>query len=223
MRVFAYGTSTDVVDEYLRMSQTMTRDSLIHFVEDIIFCFGATYLRRPNEQDLTRLLNIGEQRGFLGMIGSIDCIHWQWKNCPHAWARQFTGRSGVPTIIWEVVASYDLWICHAFFGMSSAANDINVLHRSPVFNDVLEGRSSKVSYLVNGRQNDRTYYLTEGIYPSWAAFFKFAPQLPKHKLFAEHQESARKDVERAFGILQARFAFIQRPCLVWDKDLMGKL
>nr|KAJ0188991.1 hypothetical protein LSAT_V11C800436390 [Lactuca sativa] len=68
-------------------------------------------------------------------------------------------------------------------------------------------------------------YLTDVIYPPWATFVKSisSPQLRKHKLFAEHQEAARKDVERAFGVLQARFAFLHRPCLVWDKDMMGKI
>ncbi|XP_024965974.1 uncharacterized protein LOC112506188 [Cynara cardunculus var. scolymus] len=45
----------------------------------------------------------------------------------------------------------------------------------------------------------------------------------KHKLFAQYQESCRKDVERAFGVLQARFAFIRHPCLVWDKDNMRRI
>ncbi|KAL7609494.1 hypothetical protein Lser_V15G13236 [Lactuca serriola] len=69
------------------------------------------------------------------------------------------------------------------------------------------------------------YYLTDGIYPSWAAFVKSIsfPQLRKHNLFVERQEAARKDVELAFGVLQARFAFFHRPCLVWDKDMMGKI
>ncbi|XP_057787249.1 uncharacterized protein LOC131004558 [Salvia miltiorrhiza] len=116
MRVLAYGTSSDVVDEYLRMSSSSTRDALVHFVEGVISCFGGTYLRRPNEQDLARLLYVGEQRGFPGMIGSIDCMRWEWKNCPNAWAGQYTGRSGKPTVILEAVASYDLWIWHAFFG-----------------------------------------------------------------------------------------------------------
>ncbi|GJZ70205.1 putative nuclease HARBI1 [Tanacetum coccineum] len=57
------------------------------------------------------------------------------------WAGQYAGRSGKPTIILEAVASYDLWIWHAFFGTPGSCNDINVLHRSPVFNDVLEGRA----------------------------------------------------------------------------------
>ncbi|GJV85365.1 putative nuclease HARBI1 [Tanacetum coccineum] len=169
MRVLAYGVSFNVVDEYLRMSGAVTRKSLMAFVRGIISCFGDKYLRRPNEDDLARLLNIGEQRGFPG------------------WAGQYAGRSGKPTIILEAVASYDLWIWHAFFGTPGSCNDINVLHRSPVFNDVLEGRA------------------------------------PKHRLFAQHQEAVRKDVERAFGVLQARFAFLRHPCLIWDYEQMGQI
>ncbi|GKC32581.1 putative nuclease HARBI1 [Tanacetum coccineum] len=225
MRVLAYGISFDVVDEYLRMSGAVTRKSLMSFVQGVISCFGDEYLRRPNEDDLARLLNVGEQRGFPGMIGSIDCMHWQWKNCPKGWAGQYAGRNGKPTIILEAVASYDLWIWHAFFGTPGSCNDINVLHRSPVFNDVLEGRAPKVSYVVNGNQKNMAYYLTDGIYPSWAAFVKSisSPQIRKHRLFAQHQEAVRKDVERAFGVLQARFAFLRHPCLIWDYEQMGQI
>jgi len=51
------------------------------------------------------------------------------------------------------------------------------------------------------------YYLTDGIYPQWAIFVKTiqSPLGNKRKYFAKAQEAVRKDVERAFGVLQSRF------------------
>ena len=86
IRVLAYGTPPDVHDECLRMSEQVIRKSVMKFVEGVIANFGNEYLRSPTEEDMARLLHIGEQRGFPGMMGSIDCMHWEWKNCPTAWA-----------------------------------------------------------------------------------------------------------------------------------------
>ncbi|XP_033131877.1 uncharacterized protein LOC103829873 [Brassica rapa] len=116
IRLLAYGTSADTVDEYLRLGETTSRSCLENFVEGIIHLFGVEYLRRPTPADLQRLLDMGEYRGFPGMVGSIDCMHWEWKNCPTAWKGQYSRGSGKPTIVLEAVASYDLWIWHAFFG-----------------------------------------------------------------------------------------------------------
>ncbi|XP_056858888.1 uncharacterized protein LOC130507965 isoform X2 [Raphanus sativus] len=108
--------SSFTVDEYLRLAETTSRSCLENFVEGIIQLFGDEYLRRPTPTDLQRLLYIGEIRGFPGMIGSIDCMHWEWKNCPTSWKGQYSRGSSKPTIVLEAIASYDLWIWHAFFG-----------------------------------------------------------------------------------------------------------
>ena len=46
------------------------------------------------------------------------------------------GDIGVPTIMLEAVASADIWIWHAFFGVAGSNNDINVLKQSPLFTEV---------------------------------------------------------------------------------------
>ncbi|GKC47179.1 putative nuclease HARBI1 isoform X2 [Tanacetum coccineum] len=50
----------------------------------------------------------------------------------------------------EAVASQDLWIWHAFYGMAGANNDINVLDNSPLFDDLLDDLAPVVPYVVNG-------------------------------------------------------------------------
>lgn len=83
--MLAYGVSGDLIDEYLRMSETTYLDAMYKFCKAVIAVFGEVYLRQSNVADTACLLSINEARGFPGMIGSIDCMHWEWKNCLFAW------------------------------------------------------------------------------------------------------------------------------------------
>ena len=71
--------------------------------------------------------------------------------------------------------------------------------------------ASPVNFEVNGHQYNMGYYLGDGIYLSWSAFVKiiYNPQGNKNAHFAKMQEVVEKDVERAFGVLQARFAIVR--------------
>ena len=224
-RILAYGTPADSVDEYIRIGESTAIESLRRFVKAVIAMFGDHYLRSPNNIDIARLLQTGEQRGFPGMLGSIDCMHWKWKNCPTAWQGMYTGHCHEPTIILEAVASQDLWIWHAFFGLPGSLNDINVLDRSPVFTLLANGHAPPVNYIINGHEYRMGYYLADGIYPNWSTFVKTipCPQGLKKKHFAKAQESARKDVERAFGVLQARFAIVRGPARFWDEEILADI
>ncbi|KAL5572986.1 hypothetical protein UlMin_022583 [Ulmus minor] len=146
--MLAYGLPADATDEYIKIGESTTIESLKRFCRAVVEVFAERYLRSPNANDVARLLHVGEQRGFPGMLGSLDCMHWKWKNCPTAWAGQYAGRSGSPTIILEVVADYDLWIWHAFFG--------------------LPGISPPAHYIIQGKEYNMGYYLADGIYPKWS-------------------------------------------------------
>uniref|UniRef100_A0A2N9HQ65 DDE Tnp4 domain-containing protein n=1 Tax=Fagus sylvatica TaxID=28930 RepID=A0A2N9HQ65_FAGSY len=130
------------------------------------------------------LLAVNEKRGFPGILGSIDCMHWKWKNCPTAWKEH-----------------------------------------SSVFTELAQGRAPPVNYSINGHDYTMGYYLVDGIYPQWSTFVKTisAPLEAKKKHFARVQEACRKDVECAFGILQARFSIVRGPVRFWDEATLNNI
>ncbi|CAN0882003.1 hypothetical protein LINGRAHAP2_LOCUS14560 [Linum grandiflorum] len=104
-----------------------------------------------------------------------------------------------------------------YFHMGSA-NDINILGQSPVFDRIVNGSTPSVRFKVNNKWHNTCYYLADGIYPSWSTLVKTIanPTDAKEALFAERQEGYKKDVERAFGILQSRWAIVCNPARSWD-------
>ncbi|XP_024636568.1 uncharacterized protein [Medicago truncatula] len=116
IRMLAYGTSADSVDDYLRIGETATLKRVDKFTRGVISVFGPQYLRKPTTEDIEHLLQMGEARGFPSMLGSIDCMHREWKNCPVALKGQYVrGDHGKPTVMLEAIASQDLY----GFGMHS--------------------------------------------------------------------------------------------------------
>ncbi|KAM1441023.1 hypothetical protein ACFXTO_009190 [Malus domestica] len=80
--------------------------------------------------------------------------------------------------------------------LPGSQNDSTVLGRSPLFNNLTE----------------------DDIYPKWATLVQAIPN-PRNdaeKLFTLHQEAYQKDVERAFGILQARWKIINELARGWS-------
>jgi hypothetical protein len=75
VHMLAYGGPANQLDEYFRMGESTILETVNQFTRTIVDIYGATYLRQPNAYDIVRLLHIGEQRGFLEMLGSLDCMH----------------------------------------------------------------------------------------------------------------------------------------------------
>ena len=225
IRMLAYGSSADQVDEIARMGKSTVLECLVRFCDAVETLYTRDYLRRPTPRDLQRLLQKAESRGFPGMIGSIDCMHWQWKNCPTAWQGDYGNRKGQKSIILEAVAGFDTWVWHAFFGVAGSQNDLNVLGQSPVFNDVLRGEAPNITYEINNTIYQTGYYLADGIYPRWTTFVKTIPHPRSHKqnFLACYQKGYRKDVERCFGILQARWAIIRGAARLFDEEVLRSI
>ncbi|GJW25888.1 ALP1-like protein [Tanacetum coccineum] len=108
------------------------------------------------------------------MLGSIDCMHWEWKNCP-------IGVAG---------ANNDINV----LDNSSLFNDL-LDDKAPVAPYVVNGVGFKKGYyLADGIYPQWATFVKSFTVVNDA----------KHAYFKKRQESAQNDVERAFGVLQGR-------------------
>ncbi|GJS69858.1 ALP1-like protein [Tanacetum coccineum] len=132
-------------------------------------------------------------------LARIDCMHWEWRNCPKAW--------------------------HGQFGRAGANNDLTVLNNSPLFDDLLDGIDPVAPFECNGVTFEKGYYLADGIYPQWASFVKSftVASSEKNVLYKRKQEGARKDIERAFGVLQGRWRIISQPARAWTINKLRRV
>ncbi|XP_047949176.1 uncharacterized protein LOC125195012 [Salvia hispanica] len=209
IRQLAYGTTADMFDEYLHVGETTGRSCLKNFGKGVVEAFGDTYLRRPTADDCQSLMR----------------MHETGKNFLTAWRGQSTSgyKGSHPTMILEAVADHHLWIWHAYFGVAGSNNDINLLNSSTLFADQCRGRGPTIEFTANGRRYHMWYYLADGIYPRWSVFVKTitCPIGDRRVLFAAKQESMRKDVERAFGVLQSRWEIVKGPVHFWFKEVIA--
>lgn len=228
-RLIAYGDSCDREDENMRLSRSSMNDALKSFCNLIIEQFGDNYLNRtPNEKERKSILKINEKRGFPGLLASWDCSHFQWDKCPIQLHGQFkNGRYKGKTIVLEAVVDCNLRVWYAHFGFPGTLNDINVLDKSNIVGDILDGSFSLKTdnYIINGVIRDYVYFLVDGAYPDWAIFVSTCkhPINEKEKIFSKQQEAVRKDVERVFAVISSKFQILSRPFRLWDLSDINKV
>jgi hypothetical protein len=85
LRMSSYDISAELVDDNLAMGESTAIMCVKRFAVAIVYIFGSSYLRAPNSEDTARLLEFNSNRGFPYMLGSVNCMHWSWKNYSVAW------------------------------------------------------------------------------------------------------------------------------------------
>ncbi|TYZ63561.1 hypothetical protein PybrP1_013155 [[Pythium] brassicae (nom. inval.)] len=126
-------------DGRVRIAESTAMLCVKRFADPVISCFSAEFLRQPTADDIKHHTAINERRGFPGMFGSLDCTRWEWKNCAFGEQGQYRGKSGTSTIVLEAVATYDLWVWHAYIGVPGSNNDVNDIELSPFMIDGFVG------------------------------------------------------------------------------------
>ncbi|KAI2495198.1 Ribosomal protein-like protein [Fragilaria crotonensis] len=88
LKLVAFGCSPSAFLDYFQMSESTARQCLLKFCRIISSDadLQSVYLRKMTRSDARRLSALHKTvHGVVGMIGSLDCMHVGWKNCPVAW------------------------------------------------------------------------------------------------------------------------------------------
>ena len=106
--------------------------------------------------------------------------------------------------------------------MLGTNNEIIVLESSNLFSNLAKGIAPSAKYVIKEKEYNMGYYLADSIYPKWATIVQtiHQPQGRKKKYFAMKHEVCRIDVERAFDVLQSRFAIVAGPTRFWEKKCL---
>ena len=204
IKQLAYGCSPSAFIDYFQMSETSARRSMIKFARIVSTDdeLQSVYGRQMTRSDARRLSALHEAcHGVAGMVGSLDCMHVGWKNCPVAWQGSNTGKSGKPTIVLEAMADHNLWFWHHSFGWPGSLNDINIWNRSCLLKAFLDGsfaRDVDFEFTIgDDKVFNRLWVLVDGIYPDLSRFVKTLQEPVGRRAcrYAVWQESARKDIE----------------------------
>ena len=198
--VASYGCSPSAFLDYFQMRQSTAQQCLLKFccIVSSDNDLQSVYARQMTRSaDARRLSALHEQvvHGICGMIGSLDCMHVGWKNCPVVWQGLNMGKSGKPTIVLEALADHTLWFWHHSFGYPRSLNDINIWNRSCLLKAFLDRSfANDVDFefrIGDDRVFHRLWVLVDGIYPELSRFVKTIQEPVGHNAstYARWQES----------------------------------
>ena len=232
LKCIAYGVPPHTFMDYFSMSMTAARTCYVEFMAGLRLLYVGEYLAKMTKNDLAAIMRLHKSvhRGVEGMLGSLDCMHTYWNKCPVAWKGQYKKGKAKPSIVLEGMCDYHLYFWHASFGYAGTLNDVNILNLSPLTDMFLNGEMADLEshvtpFFIGAEEFKQVFILVDGIYPKFSRFVKAykEPVGDFEKALTSWQESARKDIERAFGVLQAKFQVLARPIVIRSLKLIEEI
>ncbi len=77
--MLAYGLVVDATNEYYRIAESITMESMNQFCMVIQEGFKSTYIHQPIKVDIERQMEVNVWKGFPRMFSFIDYMHYKWR------------------------------------------------------------------------------------------------------------------------------------------------
>ena len=145
LKCLAYGVPPYTFIDYFQMSRQYARDCCLAFDKAVKQIYTKEYLCLPTSTNLKVILKLHRSiHGVDGMLGSLDCSHTYWKNCPKAWQGSFKGKEKMPSIVLEAISDYHLFFWRVSYGYTVNLNDRTILSLSPLLDRLVDGSYQQV-------------------------------------------------------------------------------
>jgi hypothetical protein len=171
LQMLAFGVSPSALQHYYQMGETTACEAFKRFTRILVGSdnLKQRFFRSMTRNDAQKVSDLHfEKYGVHGMVGSLDCMHVPWKNCPVAWQGTHSGKAGFPTLVLEAMADHNMWFWHASFGWPGTFNDINIWNGSSLHEAFTSGRwGTTVDFLysIGDYSFTKLFVLVDGIYP----------------------------------------------------------
>jgi hypothetical protein len=123
LKTLAYGVPSRTFIDYFQMSPQYASSCCKHFYKAVKLVYQNEFLRHHTKDDMKKIIRLHKVvHGVDGLMGSLDCTHTFWKNCPKAWQGLYKGKEKKPSIVMEGACDYHLIMWQVSYGYGAWHN-----------------------------------------------------------------------------------------------------
>ena len=217
LRILGRGNCADDINE---MSATVMGESTINtifktFIAGVVKHIYPSFIKPPEGALLQKVLKEFELIGLPGCVGSMDCTHARWLQCPKGEKHNSKGKEGYPTVAFQVVVSHSRRVLSVSPHYLGNINDKTICKNDIFSLSIMHGSLQDVQYQLWNSAGQKYnckggYLIVDGGYIDHICFIEPEKyRLTKDSVhFAEWMESVRKDVECFFALVKNRWRLL---------------
>lgn len=182
LKVLASGCTFTDVAAMSGMSRSTAETSFYTFTEEFSKALWDTWVTLPVGEDLKSVETIYRKCGLAGAVGSIDCTHFKWDQCPWSEQRQHIGKEGYASVVVEAMCDHAGRILAARKCYPGAENDKTIISRDKSVWRIRDKEPWKsMKYKLRNADGTETEYtgawlIVDGGYPKVSTYTRRAEQ-----------------------------------------------